>query len=386
MKPIVLPAGLAALTLALATFTPRWTRAEPPDSDAGETDALRAAYSLPRDQWPKPTLDPGVEHRELGPVPAPVHPSDNPHSKAKADLGKLLFFDARLSGSKQLACASCHEPELGWSDGRTVSFGNEREPLKRNAPSLNNAAHRTSLFWDGRAPTLEAQAAEVILNPHEMEGSPPDIVAALSADTNIVAAFRAAFGDTNIVFARIPEALATYQRTIVSRPSEFERFLSGKTNALSDAAVRGLHLFRTQARCLNCHNGPLLTDEKFHDLGLSYYGRELEDLGRYRVTTNAADVGAFRTPSLRNVARTAPYMHNGLFDLDGVINLYNAGMPTLKRKEHQKNDPLFPTKSHLLQPLGLTSEEKADLKAFLESLTETRLRVPPPPGAFPATR
>jgi len=142
--------------------------------------------------------------------------------------------------------------------------------------------------------------------------------------------------------------------------------------------VRGLHLFRTTARCLNCHNGPMLTDGQFHNEGLTYYGRKLEDLGRYAVTKNPEDVGKFKTPSLRNIARTAPYMHNGLFDLEGVLNMYNAGMATVRRRADQKDDPLFPTKSKLLQPLGLNQTEKADLKAFLEALTETRIRIRPP--------
>ncbi|MGA0061064.1 MAG: cytochrome-c peroxidase, partial [Planctomycetota bacterium] len=158
----------------------------------------------------------------------------------------------------------------------------------------------------------------------------------------------------------------------------FDRFLAGEAEARDDAAVRGLHLFRTKARCANCHHGPLLTDFGFHDLGLSYYGRKFEDLGRYRVTGDPADVGRFKTPSLRNVARTAPYMHNGLFALDGVLNMYSAGMATLRRKPEQADDPLFPTKSPLLKELDLDAGEKADVIAFLEALTERRRRVRPP--------
>jgi cytochrome c peroxidase len=186
------------------------------------------------------------------------------------------------------------------------------------------------------------------------------------------------FGDEAVTIERIARAIATFERTIVSRPSAFDKFLKGEREALSDSAVRGLHLFRTDARCANCHMGPLLTDEKFHDLGLSYYGRKLQDLGRYEVTKDAKDVGKFRTPSLRNVTRHGPYMHNGLFDLDGVLRMYNAGMATLRRKEHQKDDPLFPTKSPLLKPLALNKRDLADLRAFLGALEEVRLRVRQP--------
>jgi cytochrome c peroxidase len=191
---------------------------------------------------------------------------------------------------------------------------------------------------------------------------------------------------------RIVQAIATFERTIVGGHSKFDTFVSGKNpKALSDEAIRGLHLFRTTARCINCHNGPNFTDGEFHNVGLSYYGREYEDLGRYNATKKPEDVGKFKTPSLRNVGRTSPYMHNGLFkELDGVLNMYNAGMPTLRRTEALKDDPLFPEhKDPLLKPLGLNAADKADLIAFLESLNERRITIRPPalPGMKgPASR
>ena len=155
---------------------------------------------------------------------------------------------------------------------------------------------------------------------------------------------------------------------------------------MSDAAIRGMDLFRRDARCMNCHHGPLFSDGQFHDVGLSYYGRKYEDLGRYNVTGDPADVGRFRTPTLRDVTATGPLMHNGLFQLPGVLNMYNAGMPTLKRKEHQQDDELFPTKSPHLKPLGLNKQDLSDLAAFLSTLEEPKLRVRPPelPGLHPA--
>jgi cytochrome c peroxidase len=349
---------------------------------------LRAAYAKPPAQWPRPTLDPGVERVELAPPPRPVFPADNPYTPAKAELGKMLFFDPRLSGSGQISCASCHEPQLGWSDGRAVSFGHGRTALRRNAPTLNNIAFRKSLFWDGRAKDLESQIAGPVLAADEMHGDADQIVQRLAAQAEYRRRFAQGFGDDKpITFQRIAQAVATYERTIVSRPSAFDHFLKGDRDALSDAAVRGLHLFRTDARCLNCHSGPTFSDEKFHDLGLSYYGRKYEDLGRYGITHDPKDVGLFKTPSLRNITRTGPYMHNGLFDLKGVLRMYNAGMATLRRKPSQINDPLFPTKSPLLKPLGLNAQDLNDLEAFLQSLEETRLRITPPPlpGPAPAT-
>ncbi|MBL8734857.1 MAG: cytochrome-c peroxidase [Planctomycetes bacterium] len=345
---------------------------------AGEVAILRAAYAGPPPSWPRPTLDPGVAFVEFGRVPRPKAP-DEPKHEARVALGQLLFFDARLSGPGQMACASCHDAELGWGDGRATSFGHGFQKLARNAPPILNAGLLAHLFWDGRASSLEDQALAVFENPNEMHASAEHVVATLRSSAGYRERFAQAFGgEPNL--AETLRAIADFERTIVSDGSSaFDRFLDGDEDALSDEALRGLHLFRTKARCANCHHGPLLTDGAFHDLGLSYYGRKLQDLGRYEVTKNPQDVGRFKTPSLRNVARTGPYMHNGLFDLDGVIDMYSAGMATLKRKPEQADDPLFPTKSPLLQPLELTPAEKADLRAFLESLSERRRRMTPPP-------
>jgi len=373
---LLVAAGVGATQDAPAKKPPRPEKS-PADAAAFAVE-LRTSYARPAKEWPKPTLDPGVEHREVGTLPAVEHPAANPHSKAKAELGKALFFDGRLSGSRQMACASCHDPDLAWADGRTVSFGHDRKALKRNSPSVQNAAFKSSFFWDGRAPSLEAQALAVLENPDEMRAETETLPARLKKVAGYPELFEAAFGDAAISTERIAQALACYQRTLVGGRSRFDAFLGGKAEALTDAEVRGLHVFRTEGRCLNCHNGPTFSDGKFHDVGLSYYGRELEDLGRFRVTKDKADVGAFRTPSLRNVGKTGPYMHNGLFDLDGVLRMYNAGTPTLRPREAQKDDPLFPTKSPLLKPLGLNKQDLADLEAFLRSLDEPLVRVRPP--------
>lgn len=353
-------------------------RAAGDDPLAAAAADLRAAYSRPPQSWPAPTIDPGVDFVELGRVVRPKPPADARH-RARVELGRTLFFDARLSGPGQMACASCHDADLGWADGRTTSFGHGFQPLGRNAPSILNAAFGSSFFWDGRAATLEDQALAVFENPAEMHASVAHVQSAIASSRGYRAKFAEAFGDEQPTIEHTLTAIADFERTIVSDGSSaFDQFLGGKPDALTDEAVRGLHLFRTRARCANCHHGPLLTDGRFHDLGLSYYGRKLQDLGRYAVTKDPADVGRFKTPSLRNVARTAPYMHNGLFDLPGVLNMYSAGMATLKRTPAEADDPLFPTKSPLLRELALSPQDKADLTAFLEALTERRRRVRPP--------
>ncbi len=371
-------AGGAAVAAASAAASAPVAPVAPAAPAALSAGTLRDLYSGPPANWPAPTVDAGVHFVELGPVPRPPHATD-PHDRARIELGQALFFDARLSGTGQMACASCHDAELGWADGRATSFGHGFQPLARNAPSILNAAFGRSFFWDGRAKSLEDQALAVFENPNEMHGSSEHVVSSLASSQGYRARFAAAFGDAEPTIAHTLTALADFERTITSDgSSDFDAFLGGKRDALSDDAVRGLHLFRTKARCVNCHHGPLLSDGGFHDLGLSYYGRKLQDLGRHAVTKDPADVGRFKTPSLRNVTRTAPYMHNGLFDLDGVLNMYSAGMVTLKRKPEQQDDPLFPSKSPLLQALALDASEKADLRAFLESLTERRRRVRPP--------
>jgi cytochrome c peroxidase len=338
---------------------------------------LRELYAEAPDRWPQAVVDSSVQAAELGPLPDVPHPADNPFSKEKAELGKLLFFDPRLSGSGQIACATCHDPELGWADGRSTSFGHARQPLRRNAPAVLNVGLATPLFWDGRAATLEEQAMAVLTNPAEMRGEPADIERALSVVPAYRERFRDVFGDDEITFHEVVQALATFERTIVGGRSRFDVFLKGDRGVLSDSALIGLHLFRTEAGCMNCHHGPTFSDGKLHDLGLSYYGRKYEDLGRYRITDEAGDVGRFRTPSLRNVTATKPYMHNGLFPLAGVLNMYNAGMPTLRRKAAHADDPRFPTKSPLLKPLGLNRQDLEDIEAFLTTLEEPPWRLRP---------
>lgn len=336
-----------------------------------EPDAacLRLLYAQPIVAWPAPQIDPGVHWNELGVLPPVQHPPHNPTSPAKVALGKRLFNEPALSRSGQIACASCHEAELGFADGRRVSFGHDRQTGRRNAPSVRMSAYATSLFWDGRAATLEDQALLPIADPKEMAFSADEAAARLRAQADYRAQFNAVFGNDAVTPQQLAQAIATFERSLAPRSNRFDRFLAGRRELLDDTQLQGLHLFRTKARCMNCHNGPALTDNGFHNLGLHFHGRPREDLGRYEISGSPADSGAFRTPSLRGVARTAPYMHIGsLKTLDAVLLFYNVGGGKPRARDGVAGTGPFPQPDPLVQPLGLNAEERQALQAFLEVL------------------
>lgn len=330
---------------------------------------LRAAYSGAPETWPAPVLRDGAAFTELGPLPPAPAPADNPTTPEKVALGQRLFDDPRLSASGQIACASCHARELGFADGLRTSFGHDRRRGRRNSPSVAASGHMPVLFWDGRSDTLEAQSLHPIVDPLEMAGALPEIEARIAAEPSYAEDFRKAFGDETVTIDRIAKALASFQRNLRPGQVRWRRFIDGQRSALNDQQLRGLHLFRTKAACASCHSGPVFSDGKFHNLGLTFYGREREDLGRYEVTGQARDVGAFRTPSLLSTSRTGPWMHNGLFpSLEGIVRFYNAGGAHPRPTAAQEHDPLFPRTDPMLQPLNLTEEEIDDLVAFLETL------------------
>lgn len=365
-----------ALGLLVASFTTQLTKSIFDDKEAIEK--LRKTYSSGDiSQWEKPELDEEViaDFQDIGVLPKIIFPENNPYSEAKKELGKMLFFDPRLSKSKQISCASCHDPELAWGDGRTISYGHNRQTGKRNSPSLLNIGYHSVFFWDGRAASLENQALGPITDPVEMAATETISIKNIKKIKGYKPYFREAFGDEKITIERILKAIATYERTITSKKSKFDSFIEGKSDIFTDEEVIGLHLFRTKARCINCHNTPLFSNQKFHNVGLSYYGRTFEDLGKYNITHKKEDVGKFKTPSLREIGRTAPYMHNGLMpNLEGIIEMYNAGMPRVKPKENQKNDSLFPVTDPLLKKLNLTKKEQNALKAFLLTLSSSPRR------------
>lgn len=230
--------------------------------------------------------------------------------------------------------------------------------------------------WDGRAGSLEDQVKSPIENPVEMNLHTKLAVRRIAKIKGYRDLFKKAFGNEKVSEEKINYAIATFERTLISPKSRYDKFVSGDKEQLSDSEINGLHLFRTKANCVNCHNTPYFSDQKLHNIGLTYFGREYEDLGRYEFTKKNEDVGKFKTPTLREVSQTAPYMHNGLFPhLLGVLNMYNAGMPTEKRN---RNTPMAPQKSEMLKKLDLTDSELTDLENFLLTLHSYQYKMRPP--------
>lgn len=340
-------------------------------------DSLRKIYSGPVSGWPKPEIDSGVKWTELGVVPASPLKEGLKETKDLVQLGKVLFYDPRLSGSNQISCMSCHAPEMNWSDGRRVSLGHDQAANQRNSPSLENIWFFKNLFWDGRAGSLEEQLLGPISSKVEMHQELKVLPKKLKAIRGYEALFIAAYGDKRITTERVAKAIASYELTFTSRKSDFDYFLEGNEKRMSNQQIHGLHLFRTKARCMNCHSGPLFSDDDFHNLGLTYYKRsKYEDLGRYMVTKKPEDVGKFRTPGLRNVLRTRPWFHNGLFDnIEGVLNMYNNGMPQPKAGAGDEHDPLFPKTDVHIKRLHLSLEERNAIIAFLGAITTEPWRI-----------
>jgi len=310
----------------------------------------------------------GMVVTDIGPLLAAVPaPSTNLQYKAKVDLGKWLYFDGRLSKNNQISCAFCHLPSAGFADPRQTSIGIDGKFGGRHAPTVFNTAFNSSLFWDGRAGSLEEQVLGPIQNPSEMGETHENVVEKLRKIKGYQEQFRLVFGN-DVSLQGIANAIAAYERTIISTNSPFDQFVLGDKKAMDDAAIRGLALFKGKARCILCHNGSNFTDYKFHNLGIPQVGPQEEDLGRYYVTQAERDKGAFKTPTLRSISETAPYMHDGAFKtLEEVINFLDQG--------GGPNPDLSP----LMMPLGLTDDEKSDLLAFLKALTGETI-----PFEFPA--
>jgi len=266
-------------------------------------------------------------------------PESNPLTREKVELGKRLFSDVRLSRDNSVSCATCHNPKLAFTDARPTSVGVANRVGERRVPRLVNRGYGKAFFWDGRAGTLEEQVMQPVENPHEMD---------LALDQ---AAKR-----TGISVETMRQALSSYVRTILSGDSPYDRYLQGDREALTAQQRLGLRLFRTKAGCTSCHLGPNFTDERFHNTGIGWPG----DQGRFVVTKHERDRGAFKAPSLREAARTPPYMHDGsLKTIEEVIDYYDKG--------GKPNSALDPE----IRELHLTGEEKAALASFLQSLNGT---------------
>ncbi|HEV2172543.1 MAG TPA: cytochrome c peroxidase [Nitrospira sp.] len=299
-------------------------------------------------------------------------PKENPLTAKKVELGRLLFFDKRLSKNNTIACASCHIPALAFTDGQPVSTGIHRLQGGRSAPASINRVFSKAQFWDGRAATLDDQSVGPLVSPVEHGFINHDeMVKKLKGIEGYRRLFKDAFG-SDITTDAVGKAIASFQRTILSGNSPADRFdVGGDQQALAEDAQRGLTLFRGKARCTRCHSGFNFSDEKFHNLGIGWDTNTV-DLGRYMETKNPEDIGAFKTPTLREISRTAPYMHDGRFaTLEDVVNFYNQGGI---KNPHQDNTII---------PLELTAEEQHDLVALLRSLSGEGWQQITAPTQFP---
>lgn len=407
--------GLLGAAFVVAMGGGLAVRAEPADSsgacfDGGQWNiaCLRTQYAGPACHWPAPDIDAGIAWTEWTTVPPPSAPpstwlaanagrtqlAEDIQKPDVVALGQMLFFDAHLSRKGQVSCASCHQPQRAFTDGRPLAVGEDRLMGRRRSTPLFAAPFAPRLFWDGRAESLKAQVLGPVQDSREMNHDLTDAIARLRNLPPYPAQFLKAFGpgefgpgdvrkdqavdgvavdgvavDTAAVDTdRLARALAAFVATIRPQATRFDAFLNGHHNVLNDRELLGLHLFRTQARCMNCHNGPLLTDHQFHNIGLSFYGRRNQDLGRFEVTRDLADLGTFRTPSLRNVSQAGPWMHNGLFtDLKGLLRMYNAGMGR-DPAQAAPPDVYAPRKSEHIRPLALSADDIDALLAFLNVL------------------
>jgi len=290
-------------------------------------------------------------------LPPVIWPADNPYSAARVELGRYLFFDPRLSANRKVSCATCHPPEHAFAGGDPAPLGVTGTPLRRRAPTLINRAYGHSQFLDGRAPTLEAQIQGPITDPNEMATTPEAAAAAMSKIAGYLPLFERAFGDPGIDFKRITYAIATFERTILSGNSAYDRYLNGDKHALSPSAKRGLQIFERTGECSECHNGFNFTNEKFASLGIGP-DQQPPDLGLAEISKKRRDDGKFKVPTLREVVHTGPYMHDQRFKtLDDVLEFYRKGGQPGRYLDSR------------IAPFFLDAPAKADLMAFLESLS-----------------
>jgi cytochrome c peroxidase len=330
--------ALLAAFLPLGQRFAWWSTAK-----SGEAAEIRASYR-------RPTTVP--------------FPEGNPYSAAKAALGQQLFFDPLLSRSRTVSCATCHDPSLSWADGRSRAIGEDPKGLPLRSPTLIDVAFSEPLGWDGKFRDIEAVTFGPITGRANMNLTEAELIDRLSAAPAYGDAFATAFGDSAITRPRIEAALATFQRTIVAGESPFDRWIMGDEAAISAPAKRGFEIFNGKARCSSCHSGPSFTDGSFQDIGTATD----DNIGRGRLFPTSLKLRyAFKTPTLRDVARRAPYMHDGsLATLEQVIELYDKG--GMDR----------PSRSPSIRPLFLTADEKSDLIAFLQTLTASSPTVPFP--------
>lgn len=334
---------------------------------SGMLEAQQSEPNLPADSLPA-EID--LESVPGGFLQRPVDPADNPTNAAKVQLGRRLFFDPILSSDGSVSCASCHQPDHGFAHPEPLAVGIGGQRTKRNAPSLWNRGYGSHFFWDGRSPTLEQQALGPISSPAELGGDVEKVLSAIRQHPEYPAAFAAAFppeadSETGeqVTIDRVAQAIASFERTLVSGDSPVDRFRRSEYAALSREARTGMWIFESRGGCWKCHSGPNFSDEDFHNTGVDF-GNPDRDTGRMQFTGDPVDRFKFKTPSLRNVAQTAPYMHNGsVASLREVVQFYNKG-----------GAPHDPGLDEAMKPLELTEEEVDYLVEFLKALTGEALR------------
>jgi len=290
------------------------------------------------------------------PLPPMPIPADNPQTDAKVRLGRELYFDGRLSADGTISCATCHKPLTGWANDKPTDTGIQGQVGGRNSGTVIDSGYMRFQFWDGRAGSLEEQALGPIHNPVEMGETLENVVRKLSAIPGYRDQFMEVFG-TEVTTDGIAKAIAAFERSIVSAPSPFDLFMAGDRSALSASAQRGMAIFNGKGHCTPCHSGAMFSDQSFHNIGVGM-DKEKPDVGRSEISQDDRDWGKFKTPGLRNVAKTPPYLHDGSeATLLDVVNYYDrGGIP------NRNLDPA-------MLPLHLTESERQDLVAFLEALT-----------------
>ena len=298
-------------------------------------------------------------------------PKDNAYSPEKAELGRLLYYDKRVSADNTVACASCHAPEKGFTDNLPVSVGIAGQKGGMSAPTVINRGYGQLQFWDGRAGSLEAQAVGPMANAIEMGHSHEGVVTRLRKMAGYRAMFKQVFGTEEFDLDMIAKAIATFERTVVSGNSPYDQYRAGNKKALTSAQVRGWNVFTTKAKCDACHEGVNFTLNAFHNLGVGSQ-KATPDEGRFAVTKDPADWGTFKTPTLREIAKTAPYMHDGsLATLEEVVEYYDKGGVKNKNLDER------------LKPLQLSAAEKKDLVEFMKSLNGEGWQHLTEPKSFP---
>ena len=313
---------------------------------------------LAQDHSVKPITEINVHYlgpQKLSSLPPVVIPPNNPQSSQKIRLGKLLYFDTRLSKDNTVSCATCHDPAMGWSDAGPTSKGIDGQMGGRRSPPVSNAAYNPLQFWDGRAPSLEEQAKGPIQNPIEMGNTHEVMIKTVEDIPGYVEIFKKVFNDSKLSIDMIADAIASFERTVVTTDSPFDRFVKGDGQSLTPLEKEGLEIFNGKGHCTSCHWGGNFSDGRFHNLGVNPTDPSKPDEGRYVITKDPKDIGAFKTPTVRDASLRAPYMHNGSEKtLEEVVEFYDVG----GRIDDPNLDPL-------IVPLGLNENEKKALVAFM---------------------